>query len=69
MIRRVERGDTLPSRVPLARLSFRWQITLLGTLVCVLFLSVLFAAFATLRYTKSAVLGGEKNSSLPLRRI
>jgi two-component system, NtrC family, sensor histidine kinase HydH len=60
MIRRVERGDTLPSRLPLAKLSFRWQITLLGTLVCVLFLSVLFAAFATLRYTKSAVLSGEK---------
>jgi two-component system, NtrC family, sensor histidine kinase HydH len=60
MIERVERGDTLPSRLPLSKLSFRWQITLLGTLVCVLFLSVLFAVFATLRYTKSAVLSGEK---------
>jgi signal transduction histidine kinase len=60
MIERVERGDTLVSRLPLSKLSFRWQITLLGTLVFVLFLSVLFAAFATLRYTKSAVLSGEK---------
>jgi len=60
MIDRVERGDTLSSRLPLSRLSFRWQISLLGTLVFVLFLSVLFAVFATLRYTKSAVLSGEK---------
>jgi signal transduction histidine kinase len=60
MIERVERGDTLVSRLPLSKLSFRWQITLLGTLVFVLFLSVLFAAFATLQYTKSAVLSGEK---------
>jgi signal transduction histidine kinase len=60
MIERVERGDTLVSRLPLSRLSFRWQITLLGTLVFVLFLSVLFAAFSTLQYTRSAVLSGEK---------
>ncbi len=60
MIDRVERGDTLPSRLPLSRLSFRWQITLLGTLVFVLFVAVLLATFATLRYTKSAVLSGEK---------
>ncbi|MGB7285170.1 MAG: ATP-binding protein [Candidatus Acidiferrum sp.] len=60
MIAREERGDTLVSRLPLSKLSFRWQITLLGTLVFVLFLSVLFAAFATLRYTKSAVLTNEK---------
>jgi signal transduction histidine kinase len=60
MIGRVERSDALPSRLPLSRLSFRWQITLLGTLVFVLFLSVLFATFATLRYTRSAVLAGEK---------
>lgn len=60
MMDRLERGDTLVSRLPLSKLSFRWQITLLGTLVFVLLLSVLFAAFATLRYTKSAVLSGEK---------
>jgi signal transduction histidine kinase len=60
MIERVERGDTLVSRLPLSKLSFRWQITLLGTLVFILFLSVLFAAFATLQYTKSAVLSSEK---------
>lgn len=60
MINRVERGDTLPSRLPLSRLSFRWQITLLGALVCVLFIGVLGAIFGTLRYTKSAVLAAEK---------
>ena len=60
MIDPVERGDTLPSRLPLSRLSFRWQITLLGTLVFVLFLAVLSATIGTLRYTKSAVLSAEK---------
>lgn len=60
MIERVERSDALLSRLPLSKLSFRWQITLLGTLVFILFLAVLFAAFATLQYTKSAVLTGEK---------
>lgn len=60
MIDREERGDSLVSRLPLSKLSFRWQIALLGTLVVVLFLSVLFAAFATLHYTKSAVMSGEK---------
>lgn len=48
------------SRLPLSRLSFRWQITLLGTLVFVLFVAVLFATFATLHYTRSAVLSSEK---------
>lgn len=66
MIDRVERGDTLVSRLPLSKLSFRWQITLLGTLVFVLFLAVLFAAFATLRYTKSAVLSGEKKQLISI---
>ena len=54
------------SRLPLSRLSFRWQILLLGTLVGVLFIAVLFAGFATLRYTKSAVLSGEKQQLLQL---
>jgi len=66
MIERVERGDALPSRLPLSKLSFRWPITLLGTLVLVLFLSVLFATFATLRYTKSAVLSGEKRQLIAI---
>lgn len=66
MISRMERGDALPSRFPLSRLSFRWQITLLGTLVFVLFLSVLLATFATLRYTKSAVLSGEKKQLIAI---
>jgi signal transduction histidine kinase len=59
MIERSETGDTL-SRLPLSRLSFRRQITVLGTLVFILFLAVLYATFATLRYTKSAVLNAEK---------
>jgi signal transduction histidine kinase len=59
MIERSETGDTL-SRLPLSRLSFRWQITVLGALVVILFLAVLSATFATLRYTKSAVLSAEK---------
>ncbi len=66
MIERVERGETLVSRLPLSKLSFRWQITLLGTLVLVLFLSVLFATFATLRYTRSAVLSGEKKQLIAI---
>lgn len=66
MIERVERGDTLVSRLPLSKLSFRWQITLLGTLVFVLFLSVLFAVTATLRYTKSAVLSSEKKQLIAI---
>lgn len=60
MIGAGKRSDTLPSRFPLSRLSFRWQIMLLGSIVLVLFLAVLFAAVATLRYTKSAVLTSEK---------
>jgi len=59
-----QRGASLYTRLPLSRLSFRRQITLLGTLVVVLFLAVLFATFATLRYTKSAVLNDEKKQLL-----
>ena len=66
MIRPVERGRTLPSRLPLSRLSFRWQIALVGMLVFVLFLAVLFATIATLRYTKSAVLGSEKRQLIQI---
>ena len=64
MMNVAERGVPLPPKLPLSRLSFRRQITLLGTLVAVLFLSVLFATFATLRYTKSAVLSSEKRQLL-----
>lgn len=64
MMNVAERGVPLPPKLPLSRLSFRRQITLLGTLVVVLFLSVLFATFATLRYTKSAVLSSEKRQLL-----
>jgi signal transduction histidine kinase len=55
-----ERGGSLPSKFSLSRMSFRWQVGLLGTLVVVLSLAVLLAIIATLRYTKSAVLSGEK---------
>lgn len=57
-------ASPLHTKVPLQRLSFRWQILLLGTLVCVLFVAVLFAGFATLQYTKSAVLSSEKKQLL-----
>jgi signal transduction histidine kinase len=40
-------------------MSFRWQVSLLGTLVVILFFAVLFAIMATLRYTKSAVVSAE----------
>jgi signal transduction histidine kinase len=66
MMNVAERGVALPPKLPLSRLSFRRQITLLGTLVVLLFLSVLFATFATLRYTKSAVLSSEKRQLLEL---
>jgi membrane protein implicated in regulation of membrane protease activity len=49
-------------KLPLSRLSFRWQITLLGALVVVLLLAVLVAALTALRYTTSAVLNDEKKS-------
>ena len=48
------------TRIPLSRLSFKWQITLLGTLSVILFLAVLAATFSALRYTKSSVLIDEK---------
>ena len=52
---------SLRSGHPFAKLSFRWQILLLGALVAVLSIAVLFAIVATLRYTKSAVLKHEKD--------
>jgi two-component system, NtrC family, sensor histidine kinase HydH len=55
-----ERGGSLPSKFSLSGLSFRWQVGLLGTLVVILSFAVLFAIVATLQYTKSAVLNGEK---------
>jgi signal transduction histidine kinase len=51
-------------RLPLPRLSFRWQITLLGAMVFVLFAAVLIATFGALQYTKSAVLSNEKRHLL-----
>jgi signal transduction histidine kinase len=51
---------TLAQKRPLSRLSFRWQITLLGALAAVLVVAVLIAALAASRYTKSAMLSDEK---------
>ncbi|HEV2521481.1 MAG TPA: ATP-binding protein [Candidatus Acidoferrales bacterium] len=48
------------TRLPLSRVSFRWQITLLGAVVVVLFVATLIATLAALQYTKSAVLNNEK---------
>src|SRR5579863_287552 len=55
-----ERGGVLSGTRSLSRLSFRWQVSLLGTLVVMLSLAVLLAIVATLSYTKSAVLSSEK---------
>jgi signal transduction histidine kinase len=54
-----KRGTSL-AKFALSRMSFRWQVSLLGTLVVILFFAVLFAIVATLRYTKSAVTGAEE---------
>ena len=48
------------SRLPLSRISFRSQITLLGITAAVLLLALLCATFAALQYTKSAVLSGDQ---------
>ena len=50
----------MPPKLPLSRLSFRWQVLLLGGLVAVLFVAVLVASYAALRYTKASVLSDEK---------
>ena len=52
------------TRLPLPRLSFRWQITLRGAVVVVLFVAVLIATLGALQYTKSAVLNNEKRHLL-----
>ena len=54
----------MPYRLSLPRLSFRWQITLLGAVVVVLFVAVLIATLTALQYTKSAVLNNEKRRLL-----
>jgi two-component system, NtrC family, sensor histidine kinase HydH len=58
----------MPPNLPLSRLSFRLQVLLLGGLVAILFLAVLFASFAALRYTKSSVLSEEKRQLLDTTR-
>jgi len=50
----------MPSRLSLPKLSFRWQIILLGAVVVVLFIAVLIGTLGALQYTKSAVLNNEK---------
>lgn len=54
----------MPGGLPHPRLSFRWQITLLGAVVAVLFIAVLMATLTALHYTKSAVLNNEKRRLL-----
>lgn len=62
------KGASLPSGHILSKLSFRWQIILLGLLVAILSLAVLFAIIATLRYTKSAVLKNQKDALIQTAR-
>jgi signal transduction histidine kinase len=52
------------SKLTLSRLSFRSQLLVLGGLVVVLFLTVLIATFAALRYTRYSVLSDEKKHLL-----
>jgi two-component system, NtrC family, sensor histidine kinase HydH len=46
----------LLSKLPFSRISFRWQIMLLGIVAVALLLAVFFATFSALQYTKSAML-------------
>ena len=48
----------------LPKLSFRLQITMLGTVVVILFIAVLIGTLGALQYTKSAVLNNEKRRLL-----
>jgi signal transduction histidine kinase len=54
----------MSSKLTLSRLSFRSQLLVLGGLVVVLFLTVLIATFAALRYTRYSVLSDEKKHLL-----
>jgi two-component system, NtrC family, sensor histidine kinase HydH len=49
------------SRLPLRRISFRWQITLLGVIVLFLFAVVLSASFSAFHYSRSSVLKQERD--------
>jgi signal transduction histidine kinase len=57
----------MPPKI-LSRLSFRLQVLTLGTLVGILFVGVLFATFAALRFTKSSVIRVEQNRLLATTR-
>src|SRR5271156_3894582 len=57
----------MPPKI-LSRLSFRQQVLTLGTLVGILFVAVLFATFAALRFTRSSVLADEQNRLLATTR-
>jgi signal transduction histidine kinase len=54
----------MPTRLPLPKLSFRWQIILLGAVTVVLFVAVLIATLGALQFTKSAVLNSEQRRLL-----
>ncbi len=56
------------NRLPRPRISFQWQITLLGAVVVVLFIAVLIATLGALQFTKSAVLNNEKRRLLESAR-
>ncbi|MGA7852103.1 MAG: ATP-binding protein [Candidatus Acidiferrales bacterium] len=58
----------MPPKLPLSRLSFRSQVLLLGGFVAILFVAVLIASFAALRYTKASVLSDEKKQLLQTTR-
>ena len=53
----------------LPKLSFRWQIILLGAVVVVLFIAVLIGTLGALQYTKSAVLNNEKRRLLDVAQV
>jgi len=50
----------MPSKLSLPKLSFRWQIIMLGAVVVVLFIAVLIGTLGALQYSRSAVLNNEK---------
>jgi len=58
----------MSTKLTLSRLSFRSQLLVLGGLVVVLFLTVLIATFAALRYTRYSVLSDEKKHLLETAR-
>src|SRR5665213_2277424 len=65
--RSIGQEATMPTKLP--KLSFRWQIILLGAVVVVLFIAVLIGTLGALQYTKSAVLNNEKHRLLEVAQV